>query len=472
MSTAVVWFRRDLRLHDHPALSSAVGEFEHIVPAFVLDEALLRGRFASAARTTFMLGCLRALDEELRQRGSRLVIRRGPPEQAITDLALAAGAAAVFWTSDVSPYARARDARVTEALRVAGVQARAHGGNYVIDIAKPRTQDDGAYHVFSPFFRRWRSLERRPVHGAPRKLRPVPSEIAGEDLPHSIVDLGLAAAGVAEPIAAPGEPAARQALEQWLADGLARYADRQNGMGRLGTSRLSPYLRWGCLSPRELEHRALTESGGKGAEAWVRQLGWRDFYAHVLLAWPQNTRLEFQPRLRGLEWEPPGENLDAWQEGQTGYPIVDAGMRQLARTGWMHNRARLIVGSFLTKDLHLDWREGERWFERLLLDGEPAQNNGNWQWIASVGTDPAPAYRRMYNPTLQAQRFDPGGAYIRRWVPELERVPDEKLFEPWTMSEREQRAAGCVISRDYPAPVVQHKVQRRRALERYRAAAA
>jgi deoxyribodipyrimidine photo-lyase len=202
----------------------------------------------------------------------------------------------------------------------------------------------------------------------------------------------------------------------------------------------------------------------------VRQLCWREFYAHVLLMWPSNARQEFQERYRDLEWADDPELLAAWQRGETGFPIVDAGMRQLAATGWMHNRARLAVGSFLTKDLHLDWREGEAWFERLLLDGEPAQNNGNWQWIASVGTDPAPFFRRMYNPTLQGQRFDPTGEYVRRWVPQLRDVPDERLFEPWKLSEAQQREAGVRLGGDYPEPVVDHKTERERAIEMYRRA--
>jgi deoxyribodipyrimidine photo-lyase len=265
----------------------------------------------------------------------------------------------------------------------------------------------------------------------------------------------------------PGEPQGRRALENWLSRGLPQYGDGQDDVARPGTSRLSPYLRWGCVSAREAEERA-ARRGGPGAEAWIRQLGWRDFYAHVLLMWPDNIRHEFQERYRELEWDPPREApLEAWQRGETGYPLVDAGMRELARTGWMHNRVRLVVGSFLTKDLHLDWREGERWFERWLLDGEPAQNNGNWQWIASVGTDPAPIYRRLYNPILQAKRFDRQGEYVRRHVPELRDVPLERLFEPWRMSEAEQRAAGCRIGADYPAPVVDHKRERERALQRY-----
>jgi deoxyribodipyrimidine photo-lyase len=222
---------------------------------------------------------------------------------------------------------------------------------------------------------------------------------------------------------------------------------------------LSPYLHFGCISARELEER----TGG----AYARQLAWRDFYAHVLLH-------EIGSKRPDPAWDadPGDELLDAWRDGRTGYTLVDAGMRQLASTGWMHNRARMVVGSFLTKDLHLDWRAGEAWFGRMLLDGEPAQNNGNWQWIASTGVDPAPYFRRIFNPVLQQEKFDPHGVYVRRWVPELRGVPDARLPRPWTMSAAEQEEAGCVIGRDYPGPVVDHAVERLVTMDRYRAVAA
>ena len=467
MSTAIVWYRRDLRVHDHPALHAALAEHERVVPLFVLDDALLRGRFSSAARADFMFGCLDALDHELRQRGSGLVLRTGPAERELTRLAAEVDADAVHWTSDVGPYARARDRRVTDALRQAGVRASPHGGNYIADVSKLATQQGTPYSVFSPFHRSWSALNRRPVHRAPQAIPALPRGLDRGEVPKTTRALrDLAGGAVPEPIVAPGEAAARAAAGRWFREPITHYADRQNGMARRGTAQLSPYLRWGCLSARELEQRA-ADAGGEGAQAWIRQLCWRDFYAHVLLCWPDNIRHEHQPRFRELRWDDAPELLEAWQRGETGYPIVDAGMRQLAHTGWMHNRARLIVGSFLTKDLHLDWRHGEAWFERLLLDGEPAQNNGNWQWIASVGTDPAPPARRMYNPALQAQRFDPDGSYVRRWVPELAEVPDEHIVEPWEMSESQQREAGCRIGSDYPRPIVDHAQERRRALERY-----
>ena len=239
-----------------------------------------------------------------------------------------------------------------------------------------------------------------------------------------------------------GEGAARDAMNRFLAQRVPDYDDRRNAVAEPGTSRLSPYLHFGCLSPRELEHRL---ASGTGASAFRRQLSWRDFYAHVLLHFPQNARAEHQARYRGtIKWSRAEKRFEAWCEGRTGYPLVDAGMRQLRREGWMHNRARLVVGSFLTKDLGIDWRWGERWFMRLLLDGDQASNNGNWQWIASVGVDPQPAFRRMFNPERQQARFDPDGDYVRRYVPEL-------------------RDGG-----GYPEPIVDHAQARREALARYR----
>jgi deoxyribodipyrimidine photo-lyase len=445
LTTSLVWFRRDLRLHDHPALHDALAAGERVVPVFCLDDRLLHGRFASGPRTAFMLACLQALDAGLRERGSALVVRHGRPEEELPRLAREAAAEAVYWTSDVSPFARARDRRVTEAL--GAVEARPRGGNYVADVRMHKP-----YVVFSAFHRAWLELPRRMVHRAPAELGD-PGVEPGR-LP-SLAELGLDAGGV-QPVVVPGEAAARDALERFLDGPVEAYGDHHDTLAG-GSSMLSPYLRWGCLSAREVEQRA-----GRHDQAapFIRQLAWRDFYAHVLLHHPGNIRAEHQERYRGtLQWDDDEAALRAWQEGRTGYPVVDAGMRQLVATGWMHNRARLVVGSFLTRDLHLDWRAGEAWFERLLLDGEPAQNNGNWQWIASVGVDPAPHFRRLFNPILQARKFDPDGTYVRRWVPELRAVPDERIFEPWDAAP------------DYARPIVDHAQERRVAIERYRAAA-
>jgi deoxyribodipyrimidine photo-lyase len=470
MSAAIVWLRRDLRLYDHPPLVAALAAHERVVPAFVLDPVLLGGRFASAPRTAFMLDCLRELDAALRERGSGLVVRRGDVERELPALAAQVRADAVYWASDATPYALARDRRVREALRRSGVQAVPGPGNFVADVGRPRTRSGTPFTIFTPFLRAWSALDRRPVHRAPAQLPALPRGLDRGPVP-LLADLGLPRRDeLVDQAVAPGEAAARKALERWIASDLAAYGERHDRLAG-GTSQLSPHLRFGTLSAREVEERA-RRHGGAGAAAFVRQLAWRDFYAHVLLHHPDNRLLEHQPRMRALAWDDDPELLAAWAEGRTGYPLVDAGMRQLRASGWMHNRARLVVGSFLTKDLQLDWRAGEAWFMRWLLDGDVAQNNGNWQWIASVGVDPAPAFRRLLNPALQQRRHDPDGAYVRRWVPELRDVPDERLVEPWRMSDDEQAAVGCAIGCDYPAPVVDHAQERRRALERYRAAAA
>jgi deoxyribodipyrimidine photo-lyase len=469
-STAIVWLRRDLRVHDHPPLVQALAAHERIVPVFIFDPTLLTGRFASAPRTTFLLACLHELEAALRERGGGLALRHGAPERELPALARETHAAAVYWASDATPYALARDRRVRERLSEAGVEAVPGPGNFAADIGRPRTKGGKPFTVFTPFHRTWSALERRIVHRAPRQLPALPRGLERGEIP-SLAELGLDTAdALAAPAVPTGESAARDALAHWLAGDLAAYGDRHDRLAG-GTSRLSPHLRFGTLSPREVEERA-RRHGGAGAAAFTRQLAWRDFYAHVLLHHPDDRLREHQPRMRALTWDDDPQLLAAWREGRTGYPLVDAGMRQLRASGWMHNRARLVVGSFLTKDLQLDWRAGEAWFMRWLLDGDLAQNNGNWQWIASVGVDPAPAFRRLLNPALQQRRHDPDGAYVRRWVPELRAVPDERLAEPWRMSVEEQAAAGCAIGRDYPAPIVDHAQERRRALDRYRAAAA
>ena len=384
-------------------------------------------------------------------------MRTGRPEEVLPRLARETGAEAVHFASDVSPFAMARDRRVIAAL--GDVAARRTPGNFVADVNAPRTKDGRPFAVFSPFHRAWEQVPRRAVHGAPRQLH-VPAGLDPGEIPDG-----------PEPEAAapfaPGERAARERLSRWLSGGIEHYADRHDRLAG-GTSELSPYLHFGCLSARETEERARAK-GGAGAAAFVRQLAWRDFYAHVLLHHPGNARGAYKRQFDRLEWEDDAGALEAWKTGRTGYPVVDAAMRQLLHQGWMHNRGRLIVGSFLTKDLHLDWRLGEAHFMRHLLCGDEAQNNGNWQWITSIGVDPAPYFRRLYNPMAQQERHDPDGTYVRRWCPELRDVPLARLAAPWTMDEDEQAAAGCVVGRDYPAPIVDHAHERERAIARYRA---
>ena len=453
-STAIVWFRRDLRVHDHPPLAAALREHDRVVPVFVLDRRLVGGRFASPARTHFMRSCLVELDASLKERGAGLLVREGTPHVELPRLAGEVNAAAVYWAADVSPFARARDEKVRAAL---DTEVRELPGSFTIDLTALKP-----YQVFSPYHRAWLDAPRREVQPAPAEIS-MPTVARGRLPKLDHVELP-------DPTREPGERAGRAALADWLDGGLKDYAKNHDDLST-DSSRLSPYLHFGCLSAREIEAEVAGRRG-KGAEEFRRQLAWRDFYGQLLLHHPDAARRELQERFRSLEWDEDDELLEAWRRGQTGYPLVDAGMRQLLASGFMHNRARLVVGSFLTKDLHLDWRLGEAHFMRHLLDGDEASNNGNWQWIASVGADPAPYFRRMLNPTAQQRRHDPNGEYVRRWVPELRDVPAEVLAEPWKMSEGEQQKAGCLIGRDYPAPIVDHREERERALARYRAASA
>ena len=463
MVTGLVWFTRDLRIRDHPALRAALDRCERVVPVFCFDDRLLRGRHASGPRTQFMLESLADLDERL---GGTLVFRHGSPERELTALAGEAGATEVHFSADSGPFARRRLERVAAALREVGVCACGHPGLHAVDdLDAIRTGQGGPYSVFSPFYRSWLREPRREVIGRPRSFGSLPSAVRKGRLP-SLSELGFDER-VEEPLPG-GETAGGERLSRFLRSGLREYDDSHDALGTDRTSRLSPYLHFGCLSPRELEERL---PAGAGAEAFRRQLCWRDFYHHVLLHNPRNARSEFQDRYRGsISWSRSEHGFDAWCAGRTGFPLVDAGMRQLRREGWMHNRARLVVGSFLTKDLGVDWRWGERWFMRWLIDGDEANNNGNWQWIASVGVDPQPFYRRMYNPARHQERFDPHGDYVRRYVPELRPVPDRYLAEPWTMPEEVQRDCGCVIGDGYPEPIVDRRAARREAQERYGAA--
>jgi deoxyribodipyrimidine photo-lyase len=462
--TGLLWLRRDLRVHDHPALRAALERHEQVVPVFCFDERLLHGRHASGPRTQFLLECLIDLNGAFRARGSCLVVRSGRPERELPRIAAEVGAGAIHFTADVSPFARRRDRQVAKACREVSIEMVSHPGlTTVADVAGLLTANGRPYTMFSPFHRAWLGAARREVMGAPRTLSRLPGELRTGRVPQ-LRELGLEE-DVADP-AAGGQGPARERLRRFLAGPVRRYGSERDALGAAsGTSRLSAYLHFGCLSPLEIESRL---PRGDGADAFRRQLCWRDFFHHVLLHFPRNARSEFQDRYRGsIRWSRSKRAFESWTHGTTGYPLVDAGMRQLRSEGWMHNRVRLVAASFLTKDLGIDWRWGERWFMRLLIDGDEANNNGNWQWIASVGVDPQPAYRRIYNPALHMERFDPRGSYVRRHVPELARVPDRYLREPWTMPAEVQRRAGCVIGRDYPAPMIDHLAARRQALERY-----
>jgi deoxyribodipyrimidine photo-lyase len=459
-TTAIVWFRRDLRVHDHPALAAAIEAADIVVPLFVFDAPLLAGRWPSANRAWFMRESVAALAASLEERGAGLRIAPGRPVDVVPALAREVGASEVFVTRDAAPYGRGRDRGVAEALGAFGATLRPKRGLYVHEPDEVTKADGGPFTVYSPYVRAWHALRRRAPLPAPDRI---PGPPGGRPDPIPAMPAPTADASL---MPEPGERAARARLDAWLAGPIATYSTSRNRLDRDGTSRLSQDLRWGLLSPVEVVERA--EGAGEGRRVFVQELIWREFYAHVLWHNPRVLREPFQEAFAGMPWREDRGAFAAWAEGRTGYPVVDAAMRQLRGSGFVHNRGRMIAASFLTKDLLLDYRLGEAEFMRHLTDGDVASNDGGWQWTASTGTDPQP-YFRIFNPVLQGKRFDPDGEYVRRWVPELRRVPPNRIHEPWTMTEDEQATAGCRIGRDYPAPIVEHAPARERALAAYAA---
>jgi len=460
VKTIIVWFRNDLRAHDHPALAAAIANGTHILPLFICDDNLLKGQHSSPNRNRFLAESLADLRQSLQTMGGDLIIRQGKALRVLAELCSTYKATEIYCTEDFTPYATKRDAIITRELAKKDMHLRQFPGRLIIDDPSTlKTKTGGAYKVFTPFWRQWQQQTRRAIAAKPQKLL-LPKGIEPGVLPQLFHgdDVNLSPAVIQG-----GETAGRKRLREFIHGDIATYRATHDVLS-VDTSRLSAYFHFGCISSREAES-LLPE--GEAAAAWHRQLAWRDFYHYILLAYPSNTEQEFQERYRAMHWSYNEAALEAWKQGKTGFPVVDAAMRQLQQQGWMHNRARLIVGSFLTKDLLLDWRLGEAHFMRLLVDGDTANNNGNWQWIASVGVDPAPLFRRLYNPTSQQQKYDPNGAYVRAYVPELAHVPDEYLAEPWKMPPSLQAKYQCRIGVDYPTPIVDHAVARKAALEHY-----
>jgi deoxyribodipyrimidine photo-lyase len=467
------WFRRDLRLDDNTGLIAALERADEVVPVFILDPTILRRPDTAPARLAFLAGCLEALDGRLKAHGSGLVVREGDPAAELVRLAAEVDADGVTFNRCYEPYARERDRVVRAGLTAAGRAADDlpdlvlhEPGTILVDGERP-------YTAYAPYRRR--ALER--LAGVPAPIDPAP-------LLHRLAPAAALPPGRTLPapppgdrrLPAPGEAAALARL-RWFAGGaIDRYATDRDRPAIDGTSRLSPYLKLGALSVRRClaaaqaaMAQAAASDGTTGPAAWLGELIWRDFFYDVLYHFPRVEAGSFRAQFAALPWAENDDHLAAWMAGRTGYPIVDAGMRQLAAEGWLHNRVRLIVGAFLCKDLLLDWRAGERHFMRSLVDGDLALNNGNWQWVASTGTDAQPFFR-IVNPTSQGRRYDPDGAYVRRYVPELARVPAAFIHTPWQMPADLQPRAGCRIGLDYPAPIVDHAAQRERALALYRAA--
>ncbi len=441
MNVSVVLFTSDLRLHDHPPLRAALDGGGPVVPLFVRDPAVDGAGFAVPNRLAFLADCLRDLDTGLRERGGRLVVRHGDLVGEVRRVAVEADALQVHMAADVSRHARRREDRLRRALEADGVRLHVHD-TVTVAVAPGAVLPAGSDHfaVFTPYYRHWSRQPLRNPLGAPRTVR-VPDGVGSEPLP-SRSDLP----GLSEGLAAGGETEGRARLTKWLRDGVAAYEDRHDDLAGDATSRLSPHLHFGTLSAGELVQRA-RRAGGPGAEAFVRQLAWRDFHRQVLAARPAVSTSDYRTRHDSWRSGPQArEDVEAWKEGRTGYPVIDAAMRQLRHEGWMHNRGRLLTASFLTKTLYVDWRIGARHFLDLLVDGDIANNQLNWQWTAGTGTDTRP--NRVLNPVTQAKRYDPDGAYVRRWVPELRPLAGPSVHEPWKLRGPDRAAI------DYPDPIV------------------
>lgn len=460
--TAVWWIRRDLRLADNLALATALERAPSVLPLFILDPFLLTSPYVGEKRLAFLFASLRSLDEALCACGSRLIVRRGRPAAVLRQLVAETGATIVVTESDYSPYALRRDEAVSAVVPVEFV-----GGSAIRPPETVMKPDGDPYTVFTPFSKTWLAQplpDRSDLIPAPAHID-TPDDVPSEELPDE-------PRLPAESPFPPSEDEAQRRLAAFIDDGIDDYAQLRNRMDLDGTSQLSPYFRFGLLSPRQatvaaLEARDSAEASGPAT--WLNELIWREFYIHILYHFPHVARTSFRPNLRRIAWRIDRTEFDAWREGQTGYPVVDAAMRQLRAIGWMHNRARMIVASFLVKDLLVNWRWGERWFMQQLIDGDPAANNGGWQWTAGTGTDAAP-YFRVFNPTTQGYKFDPEGDFVRRWVPELAGIAGAAVHEPGKLSAAEQEAVGVVIGRDYPPPIVDHTMARERALAAFAAA--
>jgi deoxyribodipyrimidine photo-lyase len=473
MSTALVWFRRDLRLADNPALYLAAEEHDAVIPVFIWAPEEEGDWPPGGAHRWWLHHALEQLDADLRGRGSRLVLRRGKSLQVLRDLIEETGAATVYWNKRYEPALRARDLAVAEALREDFCAFASLEGYLLHDPERIETSTGGPYRVFTPFWKRLKGeLDvpdpiSKPRIGATKAPGAWPTSLQLDAL-ELLPKVGWA--GGLRDTWQPGEAAAQQRLQHFLDDLLIDYEAHRNRPGLDGTSMLSPYLHHGHLSPRQVwtavEDWVQNKPMREAADAYLREIAWREFSYHMLYHFPHTPGAPLKDKFAGFAWKEDDALLECWQQGRTGYPIVDAGMRQLWQIGWMHNRVRMIVASFLTKDLLQPWQRGAAWFWDTLVDGDLANNTMGWQWSAGSGADAQPFFR-IFNPVSQGQRYDPDGAYVRRWVPELAKLPDRYLHAPWTAPPDARETAGIRLGEDYPAPLVDHSNARERALEAY-----
>jgi deoxyribodipyrimidine photo-lyase len=472
----LLWFRRDLRLSDNPALHAAISLGEPVVPVFVLDDVDAGAWAPGGASRWWLHGSLERLSEALKSRGNRLVLRRGPAESALKSLVAETAASAVFWNRCYEPCAVDRDTRIKTALSHRGLAVQSYNASLLCEPWAMATKQGVPYRVFTPF--------RRALHPAERTatLTPAPPSIrAPETFPESD-DLSSWHLRPRQPDWAggfvkawkPGEDGALERLDAFVDGPLLTYHEKRDLPGIEGTSRLSPHLHFGEISPHRIVEaarmRVFTLTGNplpQASEVFLSEIAWREFSYHLLFHFPSLPVAPLRAEFARFPWADNHQDLMSWQQGLTGYPIVDAGMRELWTTGWMHNRVRMIAASFLVKDLLQPWRLGEDWFWDTLVDADLASNAASWQWVAGCGADAAP-YFRIFNPSLQGTKFDPDGRYVRRWIPELAKLPDKFIHAPWSAPPIALADAGIALGKTYPCPIVDHGYARQRALTAFR----
>lgn len=462
MKTSVVWFRQDLRIHDQPALAAALALKGSVVPVYIWSPEEEGNWPPGAASRWWLHHSLMALQKDLQGLGLTLVIRQGKSLQQLQTLIKETGAQHLFWNRRYEPWTIQRDAAIKATLRDQGIDVHSSNSHLLFEPWTISNRQGKPFQVFTPF---WNSCLAKliapplPPPSTCLKGTPKISSLQVQDLdllPHIAWDSGLKQAWK------PGSAGSSDMLERFLQEPILEYSDHRDRPDLEGVSKLSPHLHFGEISPRMIWQAVKQRCKNKG-DPYLRQLGWREFAHHLLFHFPHTAEAPLHHKYAAFPWIQNQAWLKAWHKGLTGYPIVDAGMRELWTTGWMHNRVRMIVGSFLVKDLLLDWREGARWFWDTLVDADLANNTLGWQWVAGCGADAAP-YFRIFNPTLQGEKFDPQGHYVKRWVPELSRLPLRWLQNPWKAPEDVLKESGIILGKTYPKPIVDHDVARTRAL--------
>lgn len=462
----IVWFRQDLRLAGNPALTAAARAEAPIVAVYVLDDETPGGWAMGGASRWWLHHSLTSLGRDLEALDVPLVLLSGKADERIADLARETGASSVFWNRCYEPFARKRDAALKEALKSGGVEAHSFNGSLLAEPWTVATKDGGPYRVFTPYYRALEAMQDdvSPLP-APDRLNAFRGDLTSETLDDwKLLPTAPNWASGFEEVWTPGEHGALARLERFIDGHVTAYADTRNLPATPGTSGLSPHLHFGEISPRQVWARVMAEApAGKGRETFCKEIGWREFSYHLLYHYETLPDANYQPKFDHFPWANSDAAFQAWTRGRTGYPIVDAGMRELWYSGWMHNRVRMICASFLTKHLLIDWRKGEQWFWDTLVDADLASNSTSWQWVAGSGADAAP-YFRIFNPVSQGEKFDAKGEYVRRWVPELKDLPDKLIHAPWTATQAELARAGITLGTTYPKPVIDHSRARERAL--------